>query len=56
LFHGNGTIIFSNGEKYEGELKEGMRHGQGTVTLPNGDKYLGEWKDGELQETETFDG
>ena len=34
-----------NGNKYEGEWKDGKKHGQGTYTWSNGDVYEGEWKD-----------
>ncbi|MGB1597555.1 MAG: hypothetical protein ACPIOQ_32670, partial [Promethearchaeia archaeon] len=32
-----------DGEKYEGEVYDGMRHGQGTLIYPNGAKYEGEF-------------
>ena len=41
------TINFKNGDKYEGECKDGKPHGQGTLTRSNGERYEGEWKDGE---------
>ena len=28
--NGQGTKIYSNGDKYVGQLKDGSRHGQGT--------------------------
>ena len=34
-----------DGEKYDGEWKDGNNHGQGVYTWPNGMKYDGEWKD-----------
>ena len=40
------TGKFSDGEKYEGEYKDGEYDGQGTLTLLNGDMYEGEFKDG----------
>ena len=46
---GQGTYIFSNGDKYVGEFQDGQRHGQGTYTFSNGDKYVGEFKDGQRQ-------
>ena len=46
--HGQGTLTWSDGEKYVGEFKYGRFHGQGTYTKANGDKYVGEWKDGQL--------
>ena len=48
--HGRGTMTHVNGDKYEGEFKNGMHHGKGTYTWgsgPNkGDRYVGEFKDG----------
>ena len=40
-----GTYISPDGDKYEGEWKDGKKHGQGTITLSSGTKYVGEWKD-----------
>jgi len=34
-----------NGDKYEGELKDGKPHGKGIYYYANGDKYEGEYKD-----------
>ena len=38
------TYIFSEGEQYVGEWKNGNRYNQGTYTLPDGGLYVGEWK------------
>ena len=38
------TISYDNGDKYIGEVSNGVPHGQGTFTFANGDKYVGEWK------------
>jgi hypothetical protein len=54
--NGQGTEIFSDGDKYVGEFKDGKFHGQGTYTWPNGDKYVGEWKDGKFHGQGTFTG
>ena len=43
--HGQGTMTYSDGAKYEGDWKDGKRHGQGTLTWSNGFKHVGEWKD-----------
>jgi len=44
--NGQGTQIFSDGYKYVGEFKNGLRSGQGTATWAAlGDKYVGEFKD-----------
>jgi hypothetical protein len=40
-----GTIVYANGDRYEGQLKDGIPHGQGTLVYANGDRYEGEWQD-----------
>ena len=41
---GQGTLTYSDGRKYVGELKNGKRNGQGILTYPDGRKYVGEFK------------
>lgn len=43
--HGQGTMIFNNGNKYVGNFVEGHMCGKGTFTYSNGDKYTGEFKE-----------
>jgi len=43
---GQGTKTYANGDKYQGEFKNGDRDGQGTYAWANGDKYQGECKNG----------
>lgn len=43
-----GTENYSNGKKYIGEFKDGLKHGQGTFTWPDNDKYVGEFKDDKI--------
>merc|ERR1711964_121470 len=43
--HGQGTMIWANGDKYAGQWKDSKMHGKGTMTQLNGRKYLGQWKD-----------
>jgi hypothetical protein len=38
-------LIFPNGEKYEGEFKDGKRHGRGFETTADGRAKLGYWLD-----------
>ena len=50
------TYIFSEGEQYVGEWKNGKPNGQGTYTSLNGAQYVGEFKNGNYdgQGTYTF--
>ena len=40
---GEGTYTSPNGDKYEGEFKDGKQDGQGTTTYSYGEKYEGEY-------------
>jgi len=40
------TKTYSDGARYEGEMKNGTPDGQGTVTYSDGSKYTGGFKDG----------
>jgi hypothetical protein len=42
---GTGALLYADGDKYEGELKDGKMHGRGVYTYASGDRYEGEWKD-----------
>ena len=35
----------SDGYKYKGEFKDGLRHGKGVIIYKTGDKYDGEWSE-----------
>jgi len=54
-YHGQGTITSPDGDKYEGEFKDGVKHGKGTETFPDGSKYEGEYKDGEMWNGTLYD-
>ena len=41
------TINYDGGDKYVGEVSNGVAHGHGTYTFANGDKYVGEHRDGQ---------
>lgn len=45
---GNGTVIYPNKDKYEGEWLNGKRHGVGALWLYDSDRYriryTGEWQ------------
>lgn len=45
--NGKGVYLYSHGEKYTGDFKEGHREGFGTLIFPNGDTYEGEFVDGD---------
>ena len=38
---GEGVLVHSDGEKYEGQWHENKKHGQGRCTYANGDVYEG---------------
>jgi len=39
----NGTLIWSNGDQYNGSFRNGQREGHGTITWQAGGEYVGEW-------------
>ena len=41
--HGNGTLVYPNGEKYTGDFVDGKRHGRGRYEYQNGGSYEGDW-------------
>ncbi|KAL9182169.1 hypothetical protein ACHAXT_012821 [Thalassiosira profunda] len=43
-----GKITHDNGNRYEGELKDGKRHGRGKITYACGDEYDGDWEDDKI--------
>lgn len=42
----NIALSYTNGDKFEGEIKNGIREGFGTYYYHNGDKYEGMWLKG----------
>ena len=52
--HGKDTMVYANGDKYEGDWKEDKRHGKGTFVYANGDKWEGDWKNGARRGKGTF--
>lgn len=42
---GNGTCYYSNGDRYDGEFKDGKRHGKGITRYADGQRYEGNYKD-----------
>ncbi len=46
LPNGNGVYFLSNGDRYEGILKNGKQHGEGFYSYSKGGYYSGGWLDG----------
>lgn len=46
---GRGTMIYSNGDRYDGEFRGGKRNGCGTFTFTNGRSYVGQFRDDQFQ-------
>ena len=44
-FNGQGTILYSNGEKYIGQWKNGKYNGKGSYIYPDGKEIKGYWKE-----------
>jgi hypothetical protein len=42
---GKCMYVFSGGQVYEGEWKDGKKNGRGKLTFPDGEVHEGEWKD-----------
>ena len=42
---GNGTLVWINGARYDGDMKGGRYDGRGVFVGVNGIRYEGEWKD-----------
>ncbi|RAL48785.1 hypothetical protein DM860_001105 [Cuscuta australis] len=51
---GSGLYIWSDGCRYEGEWRLGMRHGYGTLKWPSGAVYEGEFSGGYMHGTGTY--
>ena len=52
--HGQGTIIYLNGDKYVGEFKDGLYDGWGILTKPNEAPQIGIWFNDIFVEEKTF--
>ena len=47
--HGEGSLYYPDGKKYEGEFLNGKRHGEGTFTYPDGTAFVGKFIEGQQQ-------
>ena len=45
---GKGIIIYKNGAKYEGEIKNNLHNGVGKLSQLDGEVFIGEWKEGKI--------
>ena len=43
--NGRGTVIWSDGGRYDGDWRDGVQHGRGVETFASGSRYEGEWLD-----------
>ena len=44
--HGYGRFTWIDGNRYEGEWRDGEFHGRGAFAWADGDRYGGEWRAG----------
>eukprot|EP01034_Spumella_vulgaris_P022764 gene22764-28925_t len=44
--HGDGEMIYNNGDRYSGQWKHNKLNGQGIMRYANSSRYQGSWKDG----------
>ncbi|HWP97501.1 MAG TPA: protein kinase [Syntrophomonadaceae bacterium] len=51
---GTGTMIWPNGNTYQGEWKNDLQNGSGVFTYYYGDKYEGQWKAGKQDGQGTY--
>ena len=52
-YHGKGKW-FRDGNKYDGEWKNGLKHGKGIYNWANGDQYEGDWRYNHFEGIGTF--
>ena len=51
---GTGTIKYSDGSTYIGELRDNQRNGHGTLTTVSGNVYVGEFRDNQANGQGTY--
>ncbi|MEM7793720.1 MAG: pentapeptide repeat-containing protein [Cyanobacteria bacterium P01_C01_bin.118] len=42
--NGSGSMLYTNGNRYDGDYRNGQRNGCGTFTFANGRRYVGEFR------------
>ncbi len=48
-------MYYNNGDRYEGDWRNGVREGEGILFYKNGKKDKGDWKNDIFQKHELFD-
>lgn len=51
---GQGSVSFTNGDRYQGHFADGKIEGQGTWASPEGTSYVGQWHDGKRHGIGTY--
>ncbi len=46
VMSGHGVAAWANGDRYDGEWRDGQINGRGVAILANGNRYDGEWQNG----------
>jgi hypothetical protein len=46
--HGEGTLVWANGDRYKGSFWNGVREGEGSLHFSDGSEYVGCWKDNKM--------
>lgn len=44
--HGVGVCLYTDGSRYQGDWKAGLKNGRGTHSFASGDQFEGEWENG----------
>ena len=54
MIHGNGTRVWSNGDRYDGSQEENLRKGNGTFKWVEGSLYVGVWSKDPNEQSGTY--
>ena len=55
VFQGRGRYEWTNGDRYEGQWKDGRKDGQGEMRWKDGRRWVGVFKDDEQEDGEMFE-